>query len=51
MCGPLDITKSCDDCSIKDTRFCKMNNRDGKKYTRFEKELLRYHMDNGKLQP
>ena len=51
MCGHLDITKSCDDCPIKDTRFCKKNNRDGKRYTRFEKELIRYNIDNGKLQP
>lgn len=51
MCGLLDITKSCDDCPIKDTRFCKKNNRYGKRYTRFEKELIRYHIDNGKLQP
>ena len=39
----------CKDCPIRDTNYCHLVNPMAKKYTRFEKELIRYHIDTGKL--
>lgn len=39
----------CKDCPIAGTQYCHRENPNAKRYTRFEKELIRYHIDNGKL--
>ena len=41
--------EKCKDCPIRDTNYCHRVNPIAKKYTRFEKELIRYHIDTGKL--